>query len=73
MHSEIVDSFKLEIGWVNARVHVRDFLVSVCPRCEDMMFLQPSSASIAQPGPKYNPHTDHETLAEDRAGQRPTE
>lgn len=52
---------------------VSDFLVSVCPCCEDMMFLQPFSAFIAQSGPKYNPQTDHDTLAEDIAAQRPTE
>lgn len=56
-----------------ARVQDDDFLFSICPCCEDMMFLQPSGAFMAQPGLKHNPHTDHEALAEDRAAQRPTE
>lgn len=50
-----------------------DFLFSICPSCEDMMFLQPFGAFIAQPGPKHNLHTDHKTWAAARAAHRPTE
>lgn len=50
-----------------------DFLLSACPCSKDLMFLQPLNAFIAQSGPKYNPHTDHDTLAEERAARRPTE
>lgn len=49
---------------VQVNVHedrVITYLLSICPCCEDVMFLQPFGAFIAQPGPKHNPHTDHKT------------
>lgn len=50
-----------------ARVQEHDFHLSICPCCEDTMFLQPFSAFTAQPGLNHNPHTDHNTLVEDSA------
>lgn len=76
--SEFVDSVAFQVVWGNrsgkrARGQGNDFLFSICPCCEDMMFLQPFGAFIAQPGPKHNLHTDRKTWAAARAAHRPPE
>lgn len=78
MCSEYADSVAFQVVWRNgsgkrARGQGNDFLFSVCPCCEDMMFLQPFGAFIAQPGLKHNLHTDCKTWAAARAAHGPTE
>lgn len=78
MCSEFADSVAFQVVWRNrsgkcARGQGNEFLFSICPCCEDMMFLQLSGAYIAQPGPKHNLHTDRKTWAAARAAHRPTE
>lgn len=74
MHSVTYQFMWINISGERACVPDGDFPDTVGPCCEDMTFLTlASSALIAQPGPKRNPHTGHDTLAENRADHRPTE